>query len=172
MRCIVSSAFRRRLLFPRDYEPLLFPCSQPWIFKLLFFQKSTFPKSENEKMTFHEKSTFSISERSVAVMNLAFHTAGVPYAPAHKGSCLDPAFTRGCKNKSAGYVTLHMTSSRHEPLTCMHTPGGQGICWPGGESCVPNHQPSRPVQIDIFWSHFPLGGRRIPTSVILKTPNS
>jgi hypothetical protein len=27
-------------------------------------------------------------------MMLVFHTAGVPYKPAGKGSCLDPVFTK------------------------------------------------------------------------------
>lgn len=69
-------------------------------------------------------------------MMLVFHTAGVPYRPAGKGSCLDPYFTKGCKKKGAGYVTFHKGNARSEgaATACIQTPGGQGICWPGGAS--------------------------------------
>jgi len=43
---------------------------------------------------------------------------------------------QGCKNKSAGYVTFHKGNARSQgaATACLQTPGGQGICWPGGKS--------------------------------------
>mmetsp|Transcript_40138 Transcript_40138/g.62693 ORF Transcript_40138/g.62693 Transcript_40138/m.62693 type:complete len:81 (+) Transcript_40138:349-591(+) len=66
-------------------------------------------------------------------MNLAYHTAGVPYAPKHAGSCLDPAFTKGCKNKGDGWVTLQL-HKQGPSLACIRTKKGSGICWPGGKT--------------------------------------
>lgn len=63
---------------------------------------------------------------------LVFHTAGVPYQPASKGTCLDPVFTKGCANKGSGFVTLHLHQSKPS-ISCLHA-GKVGICWPGGKS--------------------------------------
>ena len=43
---------------------------------------------------------------------------------------------QGCKKKGAGYVTFHKGNARSEgaATACIQTPGGQGICWPGGAS--------------------------------------
>lgn len=67
-------------------------------------------------------------------MNLTYHTAGVPYIPKNKGSCLDPVFTKACRNLKSGYVSYH--HHKNSPsISCLH---GQskalGICWPGGAS--------------------------------------
>lgn len=66
--------------------------------------------------------------------NLAYHTAGVPFQPRSRGSCLDPVFTKGCANKKAGFVTLHLHTTKPS-ISCLHAgPGKVGICWPGGQS--------------------------------------